>query len=199
MLDPPSDRDVLVVRYRATGPDPPAAPDATAGARVAPAPDGDATHRRGERGGRRHRRQAAPDEASTARGDQPAGPPAQRTVPQPLPEQWIPGRYGGDQRCRDGAACSNQACGFAHPVSWHVARSLSTIPGPKGKSKGKPDRSVKGPEETEDRSYHRIDGVTGQKIGRRRQKEALAREQFFGTVEDAEGNNIINDYSSADE
>ena len=44
-----------------------------------------------------------------------------------------------------------------------------------------------------------MDGVTGQKIGRRRQNAARAREQFFGTVEDADGNDIINDYSSADE
>ena len=208
MFGPPSDRDLLVVRYRATGPDSPAVPEATATARVAPAPDDDAAcgeaplpsrHFRGERGSRRHRRQGAPDEASAARDDQPAGPPAQRTAPQPLPELWIPGAYGGDHKCRDGANCTYHQCGFAHPVSWHVARSLSTIPGPKGKCKGKPDRSVKGPAEIEDRSFHRVDGVTGQRIGRRRQNAARAREQFFGTVEDADGNDVINDYSSADE
>ena len=62
----------------------------------------------------------------------------------------------------------------------------------KGKPKSKPDRSVKGPTELDDRSYHRTDWQ-GQKIGRRRQNEARAREQFFGTVLDADGNEVIND------
>ena len=88
--------------------------------------------------------------------------------------------------------CTYPQCGFAHPLEWHAARSLAAH---KGKPKGK---HVKGPEETEDRSFHRVDGVTGQRIGRRRQREVRAREQFYGTTLDADGREVIADSDGSD-
>ena len=109
---------------------------------------------------------------------------------------WVPGsKYA--QKCRYGTACTHSLCGFAHPLSWHEAMRAQKDAS-KGKSKGKHDRSVKGPEELEDRSFHRVDGVTGLRIGRRRQNEARAREQFFGTILDADGNEVINDCGDTD-
>jgi len=101
------------------------------------------------------------------------------------------------KKCRDGADCPDPSCGFAHPRSWVEANSQTRKGAAKGKSKGKPDRSVKGPTELDDRSYHRTDWL-GQRIGRRRQNEARAREQFFGTVLDADGNEVINDCDYGD-
>ena len=52
--------------------------------------------------------------------------------------------------------------------------------GKKGGARGK--SSVKGAHELEDRSYHRVDGVTGKPISARRRREAAAHEAFYGVI-----------------
>ena len=122
--------------------------------------------------------------------DAPANPAEQWPVPA---EPWITGwKMNGAKHCRDGADCPDPLCGFAHPRSWVKANARALQRATKGKSKTKPDRSVKGPTELDDRSYHRVDWQ-GQRIGRRRQNEARAREQFFRRKLDADGNEVIND------
>ena len=41
------------------------------------------------------------------------------------PEVWIDGKFGG-RRCRDGVACADPLCGFAHPMSWPHQPSTKT-------------------------------------------------------------------------
>lgn len=40
-------------------------------------------------------------------------------------EVWIDGKFGG-RRCRDGIACADPLCGFAHPMSWPHQPSTKT-------------------------------------------------------------------------
>ena len=179
LVGPPGDRDLLVVRYREMTDVLPVARDADASA-------GDASSRR--RGGRRGG--TTRDKTDVPAG-QPNSVPAAPGATAPPTEQWVTG-WAYAKKCRDGADCPDPSCGFTHPRSWVEANAQMRKGAAKGKSKSKPDRSVKGPTELDDRSYHRTDWQ-GQKIGRRRQNEARAREQFFGTVLDADGNEVIND------
>ena len=64
--------------------------------------------------------------AALLRGIEPAtiaspSPPASELTEPAVPEPavvWIPSGQFGDRRCRDGGACHNAQCGFAHPSDW---------------------------------------------------------------------------------
>ena len=194
VLGPPGTRDMVVVRYVSTAGE--LTDDlarADFGTQTAPA--------RGRRGGRR---------GHDADGSKGPGAPSAQPAPPPPEETWVPGEKFGDRKCRDGVACTYPQCGFAHPLAWHAARAPDKGKPAKGhltpddrspdatKGRKKGGKHIMGPDEIEDRSFHRIDGVTGQPIGRRRQQEALAREQFFGTTIDADGKEIIDDGDGSD-
>ena len=185
VLGPPGEHDLVVVRYRATPND--LADDlARAGFRpndsggsVSPARAGPDTDH-GTQTSRPPRRGRGGRGADGQKGQH------KGTHEEPWVPTWRLGKFG-DRKCRDGGACRNAQCGFAHPPGW----SAVTPHKPKGKH-------VKGPDELEDRSFHRVDGITGQAIGRRRQRHALAREQFYGTTLDADGREVINDSGGSD-